>query len=297
MPNLPNLRALGAVRCFESTLPPAEKLKFLNRCEKRQSSWCISESHFLPLLTRLRQDPPATAPEAGLINESSGKYVWKIDCDSPEGKMTVAYKTNPGKTPWRYIFKSSLPVREVRNYFLFEILNLPVARVIAVGDERKNFILTETFIATEFLENTSDGRQFMPGGAKREEREKLMAFSRKNLELLAQLHHAGIFHKAFHPRNMLWREGAEGLEIFWIDVARCRKVPPRSMKQAIIKDLHTFFRDMRLTKAETVELLETYTAQAPKAYLPVDNSILLEKLIHFRRRLFSRKKYQIFSGE
>lgn len=281
---------------FDRSASPQDRLHLLNKYEKRRSSWCICEKEFAPILEKLRSNPPDLTPESGLIYESSGKYVWKKEYAVSGEMNTVAYKTNPGKTPWRYIFKSSLPIREMRNYLIFEALNIPVAQVVAAGDERKNFILKETFIVTGFLENSRDGRVFMPGGPDREEHEKRNTFCRLNLALLAKLHHANIFHKAFHPRNLLWRNSADGMEVFWIDVARCRKVSPRKMPRAVIVDLHTFFRDMRLTTEETMELLEYYVSLAPAQYLPSDPAKLMDELIHFKRHAFGRKQYQLFSG-
>lgn len=284
---------------FERSASPAERLALLNRGEKRSRSWYLCETEFAPILETLRNTPPARTEENGLIYSSSGKYVWKMDYDSPSGKVTVAYKTNPGKTPWRYIFKSSLTIREMRNYLRFEELGIPVAHVVAVGDQRKNFILQETFIVTEFLENTRDGRVFMSGGTHRADREDMLAFCRLNVEQLAKLHHANIFHKAFHARNLLWRKTENGkMEVFLIDVARCRKVSSRFMPRAVIWDLHTFFRDMRLKEPEIMEVIEHYMKTAPQSYLPEGGAAaIMDELLHFRRRLFSRKKYKIISEE
>jgi tRNA A-37 threonylcarbamoyl transferase component Bud32 len=282
---------------FERGSAPEAILELLNRSEKRSTSWAICEKNFAPVLKKLRNTPPPRTPEAVMIYSSSGKYVWKLPFSTPGGTFSVAYKTNPGKTPWRYIFNSSLPIREMRNYLRFEKLGLPVAEIIAAGDVRKNFVLRETFIVTGFLENTRDGREFMPGGNHRDEVETRHRFCRMNLELLAKLHHANIFHKAFHPRNLLWRTTPQDMEIFWIDVARCRPVSPRQMPRAIIVDLHTFFRDMRLDRQETLELLQCYAAAAPAQFLPGDAEVILDKLINFRRRLFSRRRYRIFSGD
>ena len=87
------------------------------------------------------------------------------------------------------------------------------------------------------------------------------------------------------------------MEIFWIDVARRRPSSPQKMKRAVLIDLHTFFRDMKLTRSQTVELLEHYRLFAPPEYLPGTTNELLQSLLDFRRRSFSRKKYQLFSEE
>ena len=287
------------VCCFNSFDPPRRKLQLRKSSERRRSSWYICEKEFAPILENLRHSPLPPTQENGLIYESSGKYVWQLEFFRNGRQITTAYKTNPGTPPWRYIFNSSLTIREMRNYCRFEELNIPVAKVIAAGDERKNFILQESFIATEFLHNSRDGRVFMPGGSFREDQKRRHQFCRLNLKLLAQLHNNQIFHKAFHPRNLLWRDSTPGndMEVFWIDVDRCRKVFPCFMRRAIIVDLHTFFRDMLLSCTETMELIQYYTTLAPQQYLPGTAEEILQQLIHFRRRAFSQKRYKIFSGE
>ena len=196
-----------------------EKLSLLNKCERRRSSWFFAEKSVASLLEQLRKNPLPRTPEAGLIYSSSGKFVWKLKHETSQGPIVIAYKTNPGKTPHRYIFKSSLPVREVRNYFLFEKAGIPTAPVLAVGDKRKNFILHETFIITSFIEGSADGRIFMPGGNLYSDLENKEIFCKINLELLARAHHALIWHKAFHPRNLLWRNTEKQMEIFWSELS------------------------------------------------------------------------------
>ena len=85
------------------------------------------------------------------------------------------------------------------------------------------------------------------------------------------------------------------MEIFWIDVARCRPVSRRGLFYAVIKDLHTFFTDMHLTRSQTAEMVEYYCSLAPAQYLPGTPEDLLDALIHFRRRLFSKKKFRLFA--
>ena len=282
---------------FNAEMSADEKLDLLNKAEKRISSWYLADREFAPLLEELRTTPPPATEEGGLIYTSAGKFVWKLEYPTSRGNTVIAYKTNPGKTPWRYILKSSLPVREVRNYLRFEKLGIPVAPVIAVGDVRKNFILQETFIITGFISDTADGRQFMEGGSRHSDTENKKVFCKLNLELLAKLHHASIFHKAFHARNLLWRNTGKDMEVFWIDVARCRSVSRRKMRYAVIKDLHTFFSNMRFTPDEALEMLEHYKRFAPLQYLPETTGELLDTLVNFRRRLFKEKNHRFFADK
>jgi tRNA A-37 threonylcarbamoyl transferase component Bud32 len=256
-------------------------------------SWRSALPEFAAALARLRDGELMEDDAHKLINVSNGKYVWRCQ----DGGFDFAYKTQRGKTPWRYLFRPSLPVRECRHYQMLAELGIPSARVLAVGETRRYCLLRESFLVTAFLEGTRDGRCFMPGGEFRDGHDDLRRqFCREHLRYLAILHEHQWFHKAFHLRNLLFRQKADGqLECFWIDVARLRPVTHRQMARAILVDLHTFFRDMQPPRAEVEELVRYYVScrQSPCA----DAASLLEGMMGFKRRLFSSKKYTIFAEE
>ena len=255
------------------------------------SSWHAAVPAFAPVLASLRSGKLVEDENHSLINVSSGKYVYH----GLDAGFDYAYKTQEGKTFWRYIFRPSLPLRECYHYEILSSLAIPVPQVLAVGDTRKFFVLKESFLVTSFLADTMDGRIFMEGGKYRTGYEDLcFAYCRKNLLYLAKLHDAGFFHKASHPRNFLFRETgkAEDVEIFWIDVARLRK--GSCMKKAVIVDLHTFFRDMRLPEDKVTELLKIYTDAAEKKIFHSEKE-LLSSLVNFKRRPFTKKRYRIFA--
>ena len=260
------------------------------------SSWHYSENGFEEILSQLLENPPEMSVSAGLLNESSGKMVWRLKAANSAGQeYDFAYKINPRKTPWRYIFKPSLAAREAHNYTMFRELGLPVANVLAVGDKRSFFLLQSSFIATSFLKGTFDGRVFMPLGEMRSETELRRKYSMRNFELLAEIHDNGIFHKAFHPRNMLWRNDNKTFEVFLIDVARCRKVNAGKMKRAVLVDIHTFARDMKTSETELDELLKHYLSCRRNGTYPGGFDALKRDLFGFKRRLFSKKRYVICS--
>ena len=196
----------------------------------------------------------------------------------------------------RYLVRSSLPAREARNLQRFHDLGIPTAHVLAVGDVRHNFLLKQSYLVTEFLPDTADGRIFMPGGNLAQDMERRLTFTRMHLALLAKIHEHCFFHKAFHPRNLLWRERDGRMEVFWIDVARCRRVRPFRMKRAMIMDLHTYFRDMLFPRETVRTLLGEYLTMRSPGSFRGNAQDLLEELIHFKRHLFAlrRKRYQLF---
>lgn len=273
-----------------------EKLK---KSESRLFSWNWKEQGFEEILSSLRTKRPEMTESAGLINESSGKMVWRLQMRNSDGKeYDFAYKINPGKTPWRYILKPSLAMREALNYRMFEDMGLPVAHLLAVGDLRKSFILKENYIATAFVGESLDGRCFMPGGSMQDDEALRFEFTLRNIELLAKIHDRKVFHKAFHPRNLLWKGSAGNMQVFWIDVARCRPVTRfMSMRRAVLVDLHTFFRDMQPRKKELERIVEHYLSCRQNGSYPGGASALIDDLYNFKRRLFSKKRYTVCRGE
>ncbi len=278
---------------YELDVKPNYGCLDFRKAARYRKSWACCVAGFGDVLRDLRKAAVLQEDEQHhLINVSSGKYVYRCKVDD----WDFAYKTQQGKTFWRYMFRHSLPLRECYHYAVLRKLNIPVPQVLAVGDTRHNFILTESFIITDFLDNTCDGRIFMPGGKFRSGYDGLRrAFCIGHLELLARLHNGGYFHKASHPRNFLFRgDSPENMEIYWIDVARMRKM--HDPRRSVIIDLHTFFRDMRLERDEVLELITFYLSKLEKK-LFADAGEVLQALINFKRRRFSRRKYKLFAED
>ena len=223
-------------------------------------SWAYAMPEFREELRYLREKPLVEDDSHHLVNESHGKAVWRCRC----GTFDVAYKTQRVETHLRFLFNHSLPAREWRNYQAIAAMGIPVPRVLAVGDVRQFFWLQETFIVTEFLENTHDGRIFMRDGDYRQGHDVLRrAYCLAQMEYLAIFHDHGWLHAAFHPRNLLFREPRENaqLQAFWIDVARARPVSDSKRNDAAVRDLCTFFHDLRITESEIAEYVATYAAR------------------------------------
>ena len=253
------------------------------------NSWSYCVDAFKDVLKKLRTADFKEDENHQLINVSSGKYVYHCK----DGSFDYAYKTQQGKTFWRYIISPSLPLREFTHYQQLAAINLPIPEVLAVGDTRKFFVLKESFIITSYIENTFDGRTFMPGGKFCTGFEDLRkAFSAILMKQLAHLHNNGYFHKAAHPRNFLFRgDNPSNIEVFWIDVARMRKAT--NLRFATTYDLKSFFHDMKLPKNEVLELLDIYLSNL-NYNLFSNKEDLLNQLCNFKRRRFSKRKYTIY---
>ncbi|MBP5638376.1 MAG: hypothetical protein J6X55_02785 [Victivallales bacterium] len=240
--------------------------------EHYSRSWSYAIPEFREVLKHLRGTPLAQDDTHQLINESHDKYVWHCK----DGDFDFAYKTQKVTKYTRFLFNHSLPAREWSNYQAIAQMGIPTPTVLAVGDTRKCFLLLETFIVTSFLNNTHDGRIFMPSGNYREGHDELRReFCMGNMEYLAIFHDNGWLHAAFHARNLLFRELSDNhLELFWIDVARARQVPESIRFDCAIRDLCTFFRDLQISEQE----IASYTAHY--AACRKNNSLSVEDWLH-----------------
>ena len=247
------------------------------------SSWNFCEGDFAPVLAQIRSRKSEFCRNDNSLSIHNGKDVWRIQLPADGRKFDFVYKICNGKKPWRYMFAPSLPVREAGNYRYLAKLNIPIPRVLAYGDVRSCFILHESYIVVEFIAGSSDGTSFMPGGRQRDKLTLAEDFTKRNFELLAKVHQHNFYHKAFHPRNSLFRQTAGGdLEVFWIDVAPCRIWSKPDMTWPIVHDLYTWLKDMQFEESVGLRCLEYYCRLNPKC--PATAAELLAALQRFRRR-------------
>lgn len=228
---------------------------------------------------------PELRQKENMLTDSSGKQVWKISLPGNSG--VFAYKHCEGKTPWRYIFDLSHPAREWRNYQAIYRMNIPAGKVVAYGEERCCGILKNSYIITEFIENTRNGCDFMPGGKYRDSLAERKEFTRLLAPELAKMHKHGFFHKAIHARNVLYRNTDSGkMEIFLIDVARCRIHFKSKMKSAVLFDLYTPLRDLQLTREENLAFIDEYRKHFPECPFSAEELVLHLKSFHRHGKTF-----------
>lgn len=192
------------------------------------------------------------------------KFVLKVH--TPEGRV-AAYKTYRYiKHPRAHIFRASPTGLEAVNYAMLEEMSLPMAKLLAVGETRKFFLIKTAYLITEFVEGSRDGTAFLTNGAFAENEAYKKEFCLKNLSYLAKLHDHGVIHNGTAPYNMLWKEKessgrreGDTLEVVWIDVATCRK---RSFGKKFIKmvrnDLKKFLTPFAFSREEMLALMRHY---------------------------------------
>ena len=214
-------------------------------------------------------DDYATLQAGGLLAEDGGaekiwqtsqKYVLKVRC--PSGRV-VAYKAYRHMDDClRYVYRPSPLAREAMNYQRLQDLGLPMARLLAVGEDRRCFVIRGGFLATEFADCDGDGRDFCPGGRLSANTALRDEFIQTVFGQLAQLHNAGWAHQGSTPANFLYRLRDGHPEIIWIDVATCRRKSRWSLKRLVPGDFVNFFRFFDFTPEEHRAFEAHYLAAA-----------------------------------
>ena len=109
---------------------------------------------------------------------------------------------------------------------------------------------------------------------------------------IAKMHRHGFFHKALHPRNILYRgDTPESMEIFFIDVARCKTRFQWTMKWFLLFDLYTPLRDLVLPADEARAFLKAYLDNSPNC--PFTLTELEQRLTCYRRH---GKAFDVVNG-
>ena len=210
------------------------------------------------------QAHPEARNAGNMLTDSSGKQVWRVEL--PDGRGTVAYKYCEGKAPTRYILHLSHPGREWRNYQAIARMEIPAGEVLAFGETRRHhWHLKNSFIITRFIEGTRNGCDFMPGGKLRDDEAMRRRFCELIAPHIATMHKHGFFHKALHARNILYRgDTPETMEVFFIDVARCKTRFQWTMKWFLLFDLYTPLNDLKLPADESRAFLKIYRDSFPE---------------------------------
>ncbi|MBO4631704.1 MAG: hypothetical protein J5858_07250 [Lentisphaeria bacterium] len=99
-----------------------------------------------------------TAENADRSDYSGQEIIWKtrhkqtLKIQTSAGRV-IAYKQYSKLRLFPYLYHSTPTAREAMNYQHLEMLGLPMAKLLAVGDDRIFFRPRSSFIVTEFAEN------------------------------------------------------------------------------------------------------------------------------------------------
>lgn len=226
-------------------------------------SWSWTRSDFSAEFAVLI-DSGKLAEDAGFPVLWNTKHKFVLLAETFTGRKIV-YKTYRKTRAAHYMFHVSPLAAEALNYAKLAALGFPMAELLAVGDTREFFLLKSGFLATAYVENSADGRAFYGDGKDTADTAARDEFIRGNLALLAKLHDAGIYHRAFTPANLLWRrrtgpdKNGNRLELFWIDVASCREKPDAELLRLVPADIANFLAYFDFDPAMRAEFVRAYT--------------------------------------
>ena len=116
-----------------------------------------STPDFTEGLEYLRRNP-ALFDRRHLLSDHNGKQVWHIQLPPEYGGRNVVYKSCSTPKSGRYWFQLSQAAREHRNYQLLYRLGIPAARILAIGESRRLFNLTDR--RRKRIRLTPAGRKF-----------------------------------------------------------------------------------------------------------------------------------------
>jgi serine/threonine protein kinase len=224
-----------------------------------KDSWQWISADFAEEFEELCQNPANFTPEGPgeVIWQTRNKYVLLLTTKS--GRKVI-YKTTPYiKRSHQYLHRRSPFGNEAWYFQKFAQMGLPMAKLLAAGDVRTNFMLKSGFVITEFAEGFSNGGDFIPGNSLGENFPLRDAYIRKNLEYMAYIHDKRILHRGTTPMNFLYRQNGEVLELVWIDVATSHYKPFfYRMKPGIVMEIANFLRFFQLNAEERKCYIDYY---------------------------------------
>ena len=265
----------------------------LKPCEvKIFQSWEYINPDFADDMKILRQSGELHRTGKHLVIwNTKQKFVMRVE--TPSGRVAAFKIYDKLRNPRKFFLRHSPTAAEAVNYQRIADINIAVPQLLAAGDVRSPGKLKSAFIVTEFAEGFSDGRDFFGDGVHAGNIALRDEFIRRAMMLLARCHDHRILHRGYTPANILSRvrESADAdgnnLDIMFIDVASCRKLPCWLLKLKLMVDFIMFFRFFDLDAARRKEFLQHYINAAEKPLFKLD--ILAEKVEKALRKHLKKK--------
>ena len=233
----------------------------------RTTSWHWNREDFSKQWEFLREGMRSGKITGETIWDTTSKDVRLFTVPGDDGPYRVAFKNYFEKRVFRYLFRPSQAAREALGFKIAESLGIPLVEVLAFGETRRFFRVTDAYFVTRFAEGTETMLYFKDHP---EERELLLRLLRENIVRLARLHAAGYIYGGAHPRNILWRRAEDGsADSLWLDMATVRKMSLFSRRwKYLLTDLSDFTEAFRLTQEELDLLAAEYRkiSGIPAAY-------------------------------
>ena len=152
-------------------------------------SWHWNKPEFADQWKYLSDMMNVSAAEQGeTIWQTRFKEVQLLSVPSPAGFYRIAFKNYHEQRFFRYLCRPSLAAREAVGFAVVKSLGIPVADVLAFGENRRCLNLVNAYFITAFEEGTETLLYFKEHP---EQHEMLLELLRENIRYLAQLHKGG----------------------------------------------------------------------------------------------------------
>ncbi|MFO0981007.1 MAG: lipopolysaccharide kinase InaA family protein [Planctomycetota bacterium] len=185
-------------------------------------SWHATES-FLPFLDA------TILPNLGNLRRIAGAQVVKatlarevVRIPTADGGAVFAkrYWLRSTTEKLKYAFVASRAFSEWRTAHRLAALRIPCALPLAVAERRRGPLLTEAFYFCAGIDHAEPYGGFLESRFRADDAHtaRKLAQLEPALEILAQLHAAGIYHSDFHGGNLLARDTGGAPQAFLIDL-------------------------------------------------------------------------------
>jgi len=161
---------------------------------------------------------------------------------------------------WTHFFRVSKARREAEMALLLREKGLPTAEPLILGERYRRGMLQESYLISREIEGGQPLDKFFLAQGGRPDPSLERDLSLKLARLTSRLHEAGIYHRDYHPGNLLLAQG----KIFLIDLHHVKtqraKLPIRRRINNLVQ-LNIFFQG-RLRKAARARFFKEYCTRS-----------------------------------
>ncbi len=246
--------------------------------------WVYSVPEFSDIADKLLHTPELATDSGTIIWKTDRNTVWHTQINGQNGSFDMVYKSRPGRYRINRCISASAMVRDAINLLAINYLGFPTTELLAVGENRTLSHWRYAFIVTRFADGFHQVSEILPGAPYGDHPWIQGAVIKESLKALAKLHRHAIYHKAFKPYNIMWKEaGDKNLELCLFDFETSRAILFESFESYMVRDLFDFFRSFMLSEEQLLNWVTFYLSENTSCL--ASPQVVLEKVM----RLFEEK--------
>lgn len=246
--------------------------------------WVYSIPEFSDIAENLLTTPELATGSGEIIWQTDRNTVWHTQIQGQNGLFDMVYKSRPGRYRVNRCISASAMVRDAINLLAINFLGFPTTQLLAVGENRKLSHWHYAFIVTRFAQGFKQVSEILPEAAYGDHPWIQSAVIEESLKALAKLHRHAIYHKAFKPYNIMWKETDDKtVELCLFDFETSRAILFESFEQYMVRDLFDFFRSFGFSEAQLHHWVTLYLSENTSCL--ASPAIVVQKIM----RLFEEK--------